>query len=199
MPITLKLKPDNCGRAVLKRKRRLTRSLAGALLLAGLEQAMPARSAIPTGTYSVTLSWLASPSAAVAGYRLYSGVTSGLYLHSVDVGNVTTNTVAGLVRGTGYFFAITAYDTNGLESAFSNEITLTPGVTTMQFTRSATGAAVVSLTGLSGQSCEVQASEDLRTWTSIGLITLRANSANQFTDANASYYAHRFYRTVEKP
>ena len=199
MPINLKRQTDNCERAGVKRKRRLTRSLAGALLLAGLQHATPARSANTTNTYSVTLSWLASPSPVVAGYRLYSGVVSGLYLNSVELGNVSTNTVVGLVRGTTYFFAITAYDTNGLESAFSNEIAITPGVTTVQLTSGASGEVALTLAGLSGQSCEIQASEDLRTWISLGLITLRADGANQFTDTNASHYAQRFYRTTEQP
>jgi len=113
MPSNLNRPNDNGELERMKRNRRFTRSLAGALLLVGIQHALPARSANITNTYSVTLSWQPSPSLAIAGYRLYSGVVSGLYLSSVEVGNLTTNTVVGLVRGTTYFFAITAYDTNG--------------------------------------------------------------------------------------
>jgi hypothetical protein len=199
MPSNLNRPNDNGELERMKRNRRFTRSLAGALLLVGIQHALPARSANITNTYSVTLSWQPSPSLAIAGYRLYSGVVSGLYLSSVEVGNLTTNTVVGLVRGTTYFFAITAYDTNGLESAFSNEIALTPGVTTAQLTRTASGEVALTFAGLSGQICEIQASEDLRTWMGIGLITLRADGANEFTDRNAGHYTQRFYRTTEQP
>jgi len=38
------------------------------------------------------------------------------------VGNVTTYTVAGLNRGTRYYFVATAYDAANNESVFSNEV-----------------------------------------------------------------------------
>jgi len=38
------------------------------------------------------------------------------------VGNSTNVTVSGLVQGTNYFFAVTAYDSSGLESDYSNEM-----------------------------------------------------------------------------
>jgi len=39
----------------------------------------------------------------------------------VDVGNVLTKTISPLADGT-YFWAVTAYDTSGNESVFSNEV-----------------------------------------------------------------------------
>ena len=72
-------------------------------------------------TGSVALAWDASPDAAVAGYRVYYGVTSGTYTNSATVGNATNATVANLTDGVTYYFAAVAFDANGLESAFSNE------------------------------------------------------------------------------
>jgi hypothetical protein len=76
----------------------------------------------------------------VVGYRLYQGGVSQVYTNVVDVGNSTSNTVAGLVAGATYYFAVTAYDSVGLESAFSNEIAYTvpsanvpPPISTISF------------------------------------------------------------------
>jgi hypothetical protein len=54
---------------------------------------------------------------------VHYGLQSGAYTASLDVGLVTTTTVAGLSSGQTYYFAVTAYDrTDGVESAVSNEV-----------------------------------------------------------------------------
>jgi hypothetical protein len=75
---------------------------------------------------SVTLAWNPDTASGLAGYRLYQGVSSGSYTNQLTLGNTTNATVSGLAMGVNYFFALTAYTTNGLESPFSNEITYTP-------------------------------------------------------------------------
>jgi len=83
-----------------------------------------------TNTYaSVTLAWDASPDASVTGYRIYYGPVSGGYTNSINVGPPLTMTMTNLTRGSTYFFAATAYDGSGLESAFSNEVAYTPPLT----------------------------------------------------------------------
>jgi hypothetical protein len=74
---------------------------------------------------TVSLSWNPSTSTNVVGYKIYMGTTSGVYSSSSSVGNVTTFTVTNLAFGTTYYFAVTDYDTNGLESDFSNEVSKT--------------------------------------------------------------------------
>src|SRR2546421_7865023 len=71
----------------------------------------------------LTLAWNPSTSPGVAGYRLYLGVVSHVYTTALDLGNSTTATLPNLTPGVKYFFAVTAYDTNREESAFSAEIT----------------------------------------------------------------------------
>jgi hypothetical protein len=63
-----------------------------------------------------------SPLTDLNGYIVYYGTESGNYSQSIDVGNVTTYTVINLTPGTTYYFAVTAYDTSGNESAYSNEV-----------------------------------------------------------------------------
>ena len=70
----------------------------------------------------VTMVWNFSPNAAVTNYNVYYGVASGDYTNEIVVGNYSSATIAGLVPGVSYYFAVTAEDTNGMESAYSNEI-----------------------------------------------------------------------------
>jgi hypothetical protein len=75
----------------------------------------------------VTLAWDLSSSPNIAGYRLYSGTTSGVYDQTIEIGNATSTLVSNLVTGKTYFFTVTAYNTMGVESAPSNEVSyLTP-------------------------------------------------------------------------
>ena len=70
---------------------------------------------------SATLAWDPSaPSAKVAGYFIYYGVSPGSYTKVVDVGLGTNGVVSNLMAGTTYYFATTAYTTSGLQSALSN-------------------------------------------------------------------------------
>ncbi len=79
------------------------------------------------GAQSVTLAWDSNPEPDIAGYRLYYGATSGSYRQYVDT-STTTATVSNLIEGTTYYFAATAFNTAGIESAFSTEVSyLVPG------------------------------------------------------------------------
>jgi len=46
-----------------------------------------------------------------------------VYGPSFNAGNVTSYQVINLTGGQTYFFAVTAYNTSGIESGFSNEAT----------------------------------------------------------------------------
>ncbi|MBI3853350.1 MAG: tandem-95 repeat protein [Verrucomicrobia bacterium] len=69
----------------------------------------------------MTLAWDPSTDPDVAGYKIYYGVVSRTYTNMVDVGNATNVTISGLIEGTTYYFAATAYNALGMESDFSNE------------------------------------------------------------------------------
>ena len=57
----------------------------------------------------------------ISGYVIYYGYSPGNYTNWVDVGDVEMYTVTNLSPGTLYF-ALTAYDSFGTESDFSNEL-----------------------------------------------------------------------------
>ena len=72
----------------------------------------------------VTLEWEASPDPDVAGYNVYQGANSRDYDASMDVGNWTSATIANLEDNATYYFAVTAYNSVGDESGYSNEVCL---------------------------------------------------------------------------
>lgn len=124
LPLPTTLRPPTHGRTGLRpppvlcgfsKRLRHTAILIGCLSLIALATSAQSQS-------SVTLAWDPDPGSAIAGYRLYDGTASRTYTNVIDVGNATTNTVSGLISGVTYFFAVTAYDTNGLESDYSAEV-----------------------------------------------------------------------------
>ncbi|HEY1791191.1 MAG TPA: fibronectin type III domain-containing protein [Verrucomicrobiae bacterium] len=174
------------------RKAILLLMVAGALLLG-------AKAMAQTGTNNLTLAWIPSTSAGVAGYDIYYGTSSGNYMTAVPIFGATNVTLRGLASGQTYYIAATSFDTNGNQSGFSPEITATVGSVT-QAARAVLSAAVglpagqfgFALTGTAGAQYVVQASTDLIHW-----VTLQTNIAPfRFVDSNTSQFTHRFYRTV---
>ena len=70
----------------------------------------------------VTLEWDAVIHPLLEGYVVHYGTYSEDYDVSLDVGNWTSCTIADLEEGEAYYFAVTAYSTEGEESDFSNEV-----------------------------------------------------------------------------
>ncbi len=75
-----------------------------------------------TSSGTANLSWNPDSSTNVVGYKVYMGTASGTYTSSTSVGNVTSYTVTNLGAGKTYYFAVTAYNSTGSESGFSNEV-----------------------------------------------------------------------------
>lgn len=83
-----------------------------------------------TALGSVTLSWNAptqnmdgSPLTDLAGYRIYYGTRSGAYDYEVEIDNPSVMTyVLDELDPATYYIAATAYNTSGIESSFSSEI-----------------------------------------------------------------------------
>lgn len=73
----------------------------------------------------VTLTWDPNLEPDLAGYRVYFGSQSRQYTNLLDVGRLNLAIVPNLKDGEVYFFAVTAYNQQGLESDYSNEVALT--------------------------------------------------------------------------
>jgi hypothetical protein len=78
----------------------------------------------------ITLAWDQNSEPDIAGYRIYYGQESHSYTNVVDVGNYTSCIIADLEDDKTYYFVATAYNTDGYESGYSNEISnAEPGTT----------------------------------------------------------------------
>ncbi|MGA9450029.1 MAG: Ig-like domain-containing protein [Verrucomicrobiia bacterium] len=77
---------------------------------------------LPAFAQNVTLAWNPSTDPTVVGYNIYYGGASGNYTNTLDAGNATNITVSGLVVGDTYYFAATSYNSSGVESPFSSEV-----------------------------------------------------------------------------
>jgi regulation of enolase protein 1 (concanavalin A-like superfamily) len=100
---------------------------------------------------TLTLSWNHNPEPDIAGYVISYGTSSGIYTTSVDVGNVTTWTTT-VASGFRYFFVAQAYDTAGLLSTMSSEVsadltqTSAPSITSLSPASGSIGT-VVTISG----------------------------------------------------
>ncbi len=86
-----------------------------------------------TAADTVTIVWQAptentdgSALSNLGGYKIYYGETSGEYSSSIDIPNpgLTSYVVQNLPAGQ-YYFTMTSYNSAGLESAFSPEVSAT--------------------------------------------------------------------------
>jgi hypothetical protein len=152
------------------------------------------------GQSRVALAWAPGTSRLLAGYRLYSGGASRTYTNMIDVGNATTNSITGLAAGVTYFFAVTTYDSTGLESDFSSEVSYTVP-SSLKISRSWSGTPppggpviTLSATGQPGQRFDVLSSRDFALWTLIGTMALDANGFGQFVDAACTNIPSCVYR-----
>ncbi len=83
---------------------------------------------VASASGSATLSWQpptmridGSPLTNLAGYRVLYGTSLGNYTNAIKISNpgVTSYVVEGLAAGT-YYFVVVAFDSEGLESGYSN-------------------------------------------------------------------------------
>jgi len=102
-------------------------------LLLLITTACPSTSSTPTSettalaSETAALSWDANSEPDLQGYKLYLATISGGYGAPIATlpMDVTSYTVTGLEPGSTYFFVVTAYNSDGVESSFSNEVNKT--------------------------------------------------------------------------
>ncbi len=159
----------------------------------------------------VTLAWDPNSEPDFAGYKVYyktvssgppysgTGATEGD--SPIDVGNVTEFTVHDLTDGVTYFFVVTAYDTEALESGYSNEVNTTstpdttaPIISNVQVTSTADTIAVIEWTTDEPSDSLVQYGTSSSTWGSypsskndVGMVTSHSVTISGLT-ADTTYY-----------
>jgi hypothetical protein len=153
-------------------------------------------------TSGAILEWDSTGEPQVAGYKAYIGMESRSYVRVLDTKLQTWVTLTGLDAGTTYFLAATAYDADGLESDFSDEIPYTPrvdGVTSVflpfNFEFMPDGV-VLRMSGQPGQRCWVVASSDLKIWQQVRAFTFSDSSIVEISDPAAMTSPMRFYRVI---
>ena len=104
--------------SIMKRSLRI---LSGLALLA-LMFLVPVSAVKGSTVGSASCSWDAVADPSVSGYKVYWGIQSGVYDHSLDAGNVTQVIIPGFSPGVQYFSAVTAYSNTGGESDYSTEV-----------------------------------------------------------------------------
>jgi hypothetical protein len=168
------------------RKLGLSRVLAGILVFALLQNTVQA----------VHLAWDPSPDASVSGYAVYYGTNSGSYQTRNNVGSQTNSIIQVPTNGATYFFVVTAYTVDGVESLPSNEVSYTApeGLPTVQLRVTPTRQFILTVTGQVGRTYNIQTSPDLITWSVIGSVIVPAGGLLDFTDTNTTSFPKRFYR-----
>jgi hypothetical protein len=167
----------------------LTTYLGDLLILAVLGTTVQAGTA--------TLAWNRSTDPIVVGYNLYYGGASGIYTNKMTVGPVTNAVTSGLLVGATYYFAAKSYSASGTESLYSSEVSYTVPTPAQRVKLQVTPAKqfILTVTGPVGRTYDILATQDFKTWTVIGTVTVGATGSLDFTDTNAASFPRRFYRT----
>jgi hypothetical protein len=146
---------------------------------------------------SVSLGWNPNGSG-TAGYYLYSGSNSGNYTSKIDVGTNTSFTVTGLQEGQTRYFTVRAYNQAGVEGNPSAEIAfIVPGVLQLVKGENPDSPISLSMPVAPGRWYEVQASADMRSWTTIEQTQpATSNGWIQVVDPQSGTLSSRFYRLI---
>lgn len=143
---------------------------------------MVAGASVPAGAATTTLSWTPQSTTGIAGYKLYYGTSSRNYPNSINVGSATSHTLNNLSDGTTYYFAATNYNSSGVESAYSNEMSKTfPALYTL--TASAGSGGTITAAGATSTSTASNGT------TAITSVTAVAGSTVSFSITPAAGYA----------
>ena len=117
---------------------------------------------------TVNLEWNPVTNGSITGYRIYCLEEGATEPVQIDVGSATSTTMGGLKEGLGYTFTVTAYNEQGRESTPSTPAKIVVPVP-VQLVRPSTPTAIkrIRFPVAPGRSYEIQASVDLRNWTTI--------------------------------
>jgi hypothetical protein len=150
----------------------------------------------------VSLGWNPSTSTNVAGYAVHYGTESGVYTTRIDAGTNTSASISGLSGGMTYYFVVSAYDAQAVESNPSNEamFTVAAAPMVMQMVVGDGGVMTFNWSAVAGQSYQLQYKTDLNqtNWNNLGSVTTASNTlASAFDTIGPDN--QRFYRLMAVP
>lgn len=122
----------------------------------------------------VTLAWTETDPS-VVGYKVYYGTASGSYQLSNDVGNNTTATITSLQAGTTYYFAVTAYNSTGVQSGYSNQVSYAPAA--CQYTLSPTSQSIAASGGSASTGISTQTGCSWTAASNVSWLTIPSTSS----------------------
>ena len=104
---------------------------------------------IPSLVFAVTarVTWNKNTETDIAGYWVYYGPSPSNYDHLVGVGTTPSIDITGLQAGTTYYFAVTALDTSGNQSGFSQQVSITIPAAASTSNTGGTGSGTSTGTG----------------------------------------------------
>lgn len=183
------------------------RKLCASLVLSALTLTVYAESGLwvrpaPGQVPSVQLGWdynsVAEPS--VVGFWIYQGGSSGNYTNRIQFpGSATrTATVTNVPSGKTFYFACTAYTTDGLESEFSNELAFRkPGPPILNATQMRGLFVKIAGIGTPNTLYAFERTEDLKNWETWELA--QADSDGNVELLQMPFIGQSFYRIKEFP
>ena len=126
-----------------------------------------------------------TPITDLAGYKIHIGNASRSYQQTIDTGRVTNYTVSNLTDGSSYYFAVTAYNSAGVESPYSSEVSKSFPVLTTTHLIKATSGAGGSVTALNNTRISTATSGT----TTISNVTVNDGASQAFSIAPQAGYA----------
>jgi hypothetical protein len=173
--------------------------ITGLMRFLGVLSILAALSTTVQAGQSVTLAWNPSTDPTVVGYNVHYGGASGNYTNTLSASNTTNITVSGLVEGATYYFAATMYNNSGIQSPFSSQVSYTVSTASpeVQFSITPARQFILTVTGPIGHTYDIRATQDFKTWTVIGTVTVGTSGSLNFTDTNAASFSSRFYRAED--
>ena len=148
------------------------------------------------------LEWESLPDPSISGYNLYRGTKSRAYDEVVDVGTQTRVDLTGLEAGTTYFFSITAYNADRIESDFSDEVRFTPSADTVTSRTlpcvviPSESSVTIQFVGQRGQHYQILASQDLLTWEAVYSVQPETNQVIRFQRKKTQFKPMEFFRVM---
>ena len=147
---------------------------------------------------SASMAWNPVTNTMVTGYAFYLGDTNGVYSSRFDLGTNTAVTLTGLKEGQTKYFAVTAYNSAGIESPASPAASyIVPGLVRLVPPSKPGYPMIVTFPVAVGHSYEIQASTNFVNWSNLGSTAVStSNTWFTYQDAQYASYPKRFYRLI---